>query len=248
MLKHLRVCHGTVKVTRSQAVEPGPYANTTQTWPLAKGMRCPSGNVKLVPLPRNRRDQCTRYARPSLSTTALPLPTVFAYGGLTPRSRKTDPVTRTLEKDMNQFNSLRAQNVTSPEDAASLKQQAEMSGALLAGLLRYGYRNIYQIHNAWWRKIVADDLGITTHHSKWGKGIIGKMRPKEWSLGAFNNYNAEFPNDVPLWPDLIADSKNGGRKAQPEGSRASPLQPDDRYQALPMALWVMREEQEQNFS
>src|SRR5262252_6184885 len=27
----------------------------------------------------------------------------------------------------------------------TLKQQAEMSGALLAGLLRYGYRNIYQI-------------------------------------------------------------------------------------------------------
>src|SRR5262249_37611329 len=30
-----------------------------------------------------------------------------------------------LEKDMQQFNSLRAQNVTSPEDAASLKQQVE---------------------------------------------------------------------------------------------------------------------------
>jgi protein involved in polysaccharide export with SLBB domain len=36
-----------------------------------------------------------------------------------------------LEKDMSQFNSLRAQNVTSPEDAASLKQQAENQQTLL---------------------------------------------------------------------------------------------------------------------
>jgi protein involved in polysaccharide export with SLBB domain len=39
-----------------------------------------------------------------------------------------------LEKDMQQFNSLRAQNVTSPEDAASLKQQAENQQNLLARL------------------------------------------------------------------------------------------------------------------
>jgi len=39
-----------------------------------------------------------------------------------------------LEKDMNQFNSLRAQNVTSPEDAASLKQQADNQQTLLARL------------------------------------------------------------------------------------------------------------------
>jgi len=39
-----------------------------------------------------------------------------------------------LEKDMSQFNSLRAQNVTSPEDAASLKQQAENQQVLLARL------------------------------------------------------------------------------------------------------------------
>jgi protein involved in polysaccharide export with SLBB domain len=36
-----------------------------------------------------------------------------------------------LEKDMSQFNSLRAQNVTSPEDAASLKQQADNQQTLL---------------------------------------------------------------------------------------------------------------------
>jgi polysaccharide export outer membrane protein len=39
-----------------------------------------------------------------------------------------------LEKDMQQFNSLRAQNVTSPEDAASLKQQVDNQQNLLARL------------------------------------------------------------------------------------------------------------------
>jgi len=39
-----------------------------------------------------------------------------------------------LERDIQRFNSLRAQNVTSPEDAASLKQQAENQQALLARL------------------------------------------------------------------------------------------------------------------
>jgi polysaccharide export outer membrane protein len=39
-----------------------------------------------------------------------------------------------LERDMQRFNSLRAQNVTSPEDAASLKQQADVQQALLTRL------------------------------------------------------------------------------------------------------------------
>jgi hypothetical protein len=125
----------------------------------------------------------------------------------------------------------------------TLKQQAELSGAFLAGLLRMGFNNVYQIHNTWWRGIVAKDLGITTHHTKWGRGIEGKMRCKEWALGYWNATDAfEIFDDVPVWPDLIADSKNGGRKAQPVKSKAKPVQPDDRYQALPMALWMMREE------
>lgn len=127
----------------------------------------------------------------------------------------------------------------------TLKQQAEMSGAFLGGLLRYGYTNVYQIHNTWWRKIVADDLGITIHHSKWGRGLEGKMRPKEWALGAFNNYNPVF-DLVPDVPDLVEDKKHGGRMSKPENSKAKPLQPDDIYDALPMAVWMMREERGEN--
>lgn len=128
----------------------------------------------------------------------------------------------------------------------TLKQQAEMSGAFLAGLLNYGYTNIYQIHNTWWRKIVADDLGITTHYTKWGKGLEGKMRPKEWALGVWEGSSKYeiFPETVPVWPDMIL--RDGARIPMPENSKAKPTQPDDRYQALPMALWVMREEQGEN--
>jgi len=39
-----------------------------------------------------------------------------------------------LERDIQRFNTLRAQNVTSPEDASSLKQQAENQQALLTRL------------------------------------------------------------------------------------------------------------------
>jgi protein involved in polysaccharide export with SLBB domain len=39
-----------------------------------------------------------------------------------------------LERDMHRFNTLRAQNVTSPEDAASLKQQADNQQNLLTRL------------------------------------------------------------------------------------------------------------------
>src|SRR5216683_3375480 len=39
-----------------------------------------------------------------------------------------------LERDMQRFNALRAQNVTSPEDAASLKQQADNQQSLIARL------------------------------------------------------------------------------------------------------------------
>jgi hypothetical protein len=127
----------------------------------------------------------------------------------------------------------------------TLKQQAEMSGAFLAGLLNHGYTNIYQIHNTWWRKIVADDLGITIHYSKWGKGIEGKMRPKQWCQTQWPlKYGKQFPNKMPVYADMVMSK--GSRISQPKGSKAKPIQPDDRYQALPMALWMMREEQEQD--
>src|SRR6266704_5618148 len=76
--------------------EPGPQPKATHTCPLANGIRRPSGSVNVVPPSAPGRDQCTWYARPSRSTTALPLPTVRAYGGLIPSSRKPEVLTLTF--------------------------------------------------------------------------------------------------------------------------------------------------------
>lgn len=122
----------------------------------------------------------------------------------------------------------------------ALKQQAEISGALLAGLLRYGFTNIFQISNIMWRQIVAEELGITIHHTKWnynanmfkfapnGKGS-GKWRAKEYGLKL----------GLPDWPDLINSTK--GKIPRPETSKAKAVQPDDRYDAYAILAWMKRE-------
>src|SRR5712664_4180555 len=50
------------------------------------------------------------------------------------QEKSLDDALNRLERDISRFNALRAQNVTSPEDAASLKQQAENQQALVARL------------------------------------------------------------------------------------------------------------------
>lgn len=129
----------------------------------------------------------------------------------------------------------------------SLKQQAEMSGAFLGGLLRNNYQNIFQIQANSWRKIVADDLGITTHHSKWKDpalaavynctpGDTGKFRAKQWALQRKFPGNAEIPD----WPEII-NHRQLGRIPRPADSRHKAIQCDDRYDALAVMMW-MRDE------
>jgi len=126
--------------------------------------------------------------------------------------------------------------------SAHLKQQAEMSGALLGGLVRFGGQNVFQINSKSWQKIVADDLGVTTHHSKWKSQKLadkyncnfkesGKFRAKEWAM---QNWV------VPNWPDIISTTKTG-KVPRPEGSKAKAIQPDDRYDALAIMEWCRRE-------
>ena len=131
-----------------------------------------------------------------------------------------------------------------------LKQQAEISGAFLAGLLRYGFRNIFQISANSWRKLVADELEITIHHSKWKApdlgwampdpcgffnckpADLGKFRSKAWALGTYGG-------EVPEWPEIIETAK--GKLPRPEDSRAKAVQADDRYDALAVCEWMRRE-------
>ena len=122
-----------------------------------------------------------------------------------------------------------------------LKQQAEISGAFLGGLVRYGYENVSQMNTIRWRTVVANDLGITTHHSKWKDPTLcavyncipkdaGKFRTKQWALAYSKNGNY-WNEEVPLWPDIIK-SQNLGNIPRPKNSRAKAHQPDDRYDAL----------------
>src|SRR3989449_1948963 len=68
-------------------------------------------------------------------------PNAYLYGAQytrestrTQQERTLDEALNRLERDIQRFNTLRSQNVTSPEDAASLKQQAENQQALLGRL------------------------------------------------------------------------------------------------------------------
>jgi hypothetical protein len=138
--------------------------------------------------------------------------------------------------------------------SAFMKQQAEVSGAFLGGLLRYGYKEIWQINSIRWRKLIADDLEITTHHSKWKSpelakqynckpGDSGKFRSKEWAFHTLGISpwlaQAGFPEEIPDWPDII-ESKDG-KKPRPEGSIAKAVQPDDRYDSLAIMEWLRQE-------
>jgi hypothetical protein len=133
-----------------------------------------------------------------------------------------------------------------------LKQQAEISGAFLGGLVRWGYTNITQMNSVRWRKMIADDLGITTHHSKWKSPELalqyncapkdsGKFRAKQWAVEDQGNvpWSGVFENEIPDWPDII-HSKDGN-KPRPEGSVAKAIQPDDRYDALAV-MWTHYQE------
>jgi hypothetical protein len=132
--------------------------------------------------------------------------------------------------------------------SAQLKQQAEISGAFLGGLLRYGYPQLWQIAANDWRQIVARDLEITIHHSKWRDPELaaeynckpadsGKFRSKQWATNGLGYDRAE---DVPWWPDIITSSKLG-KIPRPDGSRAKAVQADDRYDALAIMQWMVEE-------
>jgi hypothetical protein len=126
-------------------------------------------------------------------------------------------------------------------ESSALKQQAEISGAFISGLLRYGFKNIFQINNTLWRQLIAAELGITIAPQKFnytenpfpyapsGKGS-GKWRAKEYGL-KFN---------LPDWPDIIKNNKQG-KIPRPETSKARAVQPDDRYDAYAILRWMEAE-------
>ena len=136
----------------------------------------------------------------------------------------------------------------------SLKQQAEISGALLSGFLRYGFNNLWQIGNYQWRGLVADELGITIHHTKWNNPTVipppsdwsfnpkstGKFRAKQWAFSHSGKLDGLAGIEIPEWPDIIESGKLG-KIPRPEKSKARAVQSDDRYEALAIMEFLHRD-------
>jgi len=138
-----------------------------------------------------------------------------------------------------------------------LKQQAEISGAFLGGLLRYGYGQLFQVHNTSWRKVVADQISeatgedVTTHVSKWRSQKLadrfycrlpdsGKFRAQQWAQDVFEPWIAQAGgNEIPDWPPII--ERKDGKVPRPADSKALAVQSDDRYEALAMMEWMRLE-------
>jgi hypothetical protein len=110
-------------------------------------------------------------------------------------------------------------------NSAWLKQQAQLQGAFVGGLLRYGYTNIYEINSESWKKLVAADIGFKGRRTKEFKWNV-----KEWAIHDWG---------LPELPDLI-QSKDG-LKPKPVTSRAKPAQPEDVYDACGCMNWMLNE-------
>lgn len=115
-------------------------------------------------------------------------------------------------------------------DVSWAKQQAQLTGAFLGGLVRYGYKNVFEINNTTWKKPIADELELPGRT----RNPEMKWKVQEWALDSYVG--------VPDWPPII-DSKKG-RVPRPEGSRAKGVQPDDRYDALGIMDWLKTEIEE----
>lgn len=143
----------------------------------------------------------------------------------------------------------------------SLKQQAEISGAFLGGLVRWGYSNIFQVGNSSWRKLVADEItdagieAVTTHHTKWKSAKLaeiyncapkdsGKFRAHQWARHVFEPWIVQQGGAVvPEFPPMIHKKIDGRdhKVPRPENSKAKAFQPDDRYDALAIMAWMLHE-------
>jgi hypothetical protein len=112
-----------------------------------------------------------------------------------------------------------------------IKQQCEISGAVKGSLSRYGFKVIYEINNAQWKKTLRGD-GVTIR-----KMPEGKWDVKRWAIAAYG---------LPDLPDLVK-GKEGGKVPRPEsgfGANAKAVQPDDIYDACAVMAWMVEEVQE----
>jgi hypothetical protein len=110
-------------------------------------------------------------------------------------------------------------------NSAFLLQQAQMQGALLSSLMKYGF-DTRQVGVKKWRTVVAGDLDVKQNAE------FDKWTVKAWAR--------EVYPQLPRYKDLIY--KNGvGLIPKPKESKAQAKQPDDRYDALGIMEWLYDE-------
>ena len=109
-------------------------------------------------------------------------------------------------------------------DSAWLYQQAQMHGAFIGGLVRYGYSELYEVNAASWRSIVSTELGVKQTSDL-------KMQVKGWAIDAW---------DLPELPDIVQTSTRG-KVERPEsgaGAKAKAVHPNDVYDAAAVMTWM----------
>jgi len=99
-------------------------------------------------------------------------------------------------------------------NSRTYREQAELTGAFVGGLLKWGFPNVHSVNVASWRSLVAFDLDIPIKE-------VDKFKTKEWAKEVYG---------APNWPDLIRTNKKG-LIPKPKGSNAKPSQSCDRYDA-----------------
>lgn len=105
-------------------------------------------------------------------------------------------------------------------NSSRYREQAELFGAFVGGLLKFGYKNIYPVNVKQWQAMVANDLDMKANKD------FTKFHIAEW---------VEEVYDV-AWTPLIRTAK--GLIAKPESSNAKAEQPDDRVDATGIMEWV----------
>lgn len=114
-------------------------------------------------------------------------------------------------------------------DSAWLRQQAQIHGAFVGGLVRWGFTNVFEINNQLWKNPIRDEREQVGE----GRGI-DKWDVKEWAMAAYG---------LPDLPDLIKNTKRG-LIPRPDNSRAKAVQPDDLYDAAGILSWMQNEHAE----
>lgn len=103
-----------------------------------------------------------------------------------------------------------------------LRQQAQVHGAFMGGLVKAGFCNVFEVNAQTWKNPIRQELGV---------GRPDKFDIKRWAIEAY---------DLPDLPDLIHHGTRG-LVPRPESSKAKAAQPDDIYDAAGVLAWMSDE-------